>query len=247
MKITITRSHAVLFTSGFALALLLSAAPVKSFFAGGDVPFTFAAGETASADEVNANFSNLDGRLDTLNAFVTSGALDGDQGPAGPTGPQGPTGPTGPQGAQGNTGNNGADGSDGADGAQGPAGPTGPIGPAGPTGPAGEDGSDGESLPTGAIVMWGGSIASIPTGWTLCDGTAGTPDLQDRFVVGAGLIYVVDDVGGSDDHGHDLIFGSTPGYSGTDGPNNTPHGGTHPTTVNGHLPPYYALAYIMKL
>ena len=245
MQITLTRSHAVLFASGFAMALLLSAAPVKSFFAGGDVPFTFTAGETASADEVNANFTNLDGRLDTLNAFVTSGALDGDQGPAGPTGPQGPTGPTGPQGAQGNTGNNGADGSDGADGAQGPAGPTGPIGPAGPTGPAGEDGSDGESLPTGTIVLWGGSIASIPTGWTLCDGSAGAPDLQDLFVVGAGGTFAVDDSGGSIEHVHTytvhgggMFGGSSGGAAGT---------GTYDTDPANHLPPYYALAYIMKL
>jgi prepilin-type N-terminal cleavage/methylation domain-containing protein len=42
-----------------------------------------------------------------------------------------------------------------------------------------------EVLPQGTIVMWSGSIASIPSGWLLCDGTNGTPDLRDKFIVGA--------------------------------------------------------------
>lgn len=42
-------------------------------------------------------------------------------------------------------------------------------------------------VPTGSIVMWSGSIATIPAGWALCDGTNGTPDLRERFIVGAGL------------------------------------------------------------
>ena len=37
----------------------------------------------------------------------------------------------------------------------------------------------------GLIVMWSGAIAEIPPGWALCDGTQGTPDLRDRFIVGA--------------------------------------------------------------
>lgn len=41
-------------------------------------------------------------------------------------------------------------------------------------------------MPSGGIIMWSGSIASIPAGWALCDGTNGTPDLRDRFVIGAG-------------------------------------------------------------
>ena len=39
-------------------------------------------------------------------------------------------------------------------------------------------------VPTGAIVMWSGTVTSIPTGWALCDGTNGTPDLRGRFIVG---------------------------------------------------------------
>ncbi len=67
MKITLTRSHAVLFTSGFALALLLSAAPVRAIFGGG-VPNSFVAGEVASADEVNANFAFLENQVSRLAA-----------------------------------------------------------------------------------------------------------------------------------------------------------------------------------
>ena len=40
-------------------------------------------------------------------------------------------------------------------------------------------------VPTGAIVMWNGTLATIPSGWHACDGTNGTPDLRDKFVVGA--------------------------------------------------------------
>jgi hypothetical protein len=48
----------------------------------------------------------------------------------------------------------------------------------------------------GIIVMWSGSIGSIPAGWALCDGTNGTPDLRDRFIVGAGNTYAVGATGG---------------------------------------------------
>jgi len=51
--------------------------------------------------------------------------------------------------------------------------------------------------PTGVIVLWSGSIGSIPAGWALCNGSNGTPDLRDRFIVGAGSTYAVDATGGS--------------------------------------------------
>jgi len=41
------------------------------------------------------------------------------------------------------------------------------------------------AVPNGAILMWSGSIANIPTGWYLCDGSNGTPDLRNRFIVGS--------------------------------------------------------------
>jgi len=54
-------------------------------------------------------------------------------------------------------------------------------------------------IPTGCILIWSGSIGSIPAGWVLCNGSNGTPDLRDRFVVGAGSTYAVDATGGSAD------------------------------------------------
>src|SRR3990167_3521984 len=42
----------------------------------------------------------------------------------------------------------------------------------------------GAAIPTGFIGLWSGLLANIPSGWALCDGTQGTPDLRDRFVVG---------------------------------------------------------------
>ena len=41
------------------------------------------------------------------------------------------------------------------------------------------------TIPIGGIIMWSGSITSIPEGWNLCDGTSGTPNLRNRFIVGA--------------------------------------------------------------
>ena len=53
-------------------------------------------------------------------------------------------------------------------------------------------------VPAGVILLWSGSIASIPSGWNLCDGTNGTPDLRNRFVVAAGDTYAVGATGGAD-------------------------------------------------
>lgn len=53
------------------------------------------------------------------------------------------------------------------------------------------------AFPVGGIIMWSGSVASIPSGWVLCNGSNGTPDLRNRFVVGAGSTYAVDATGGS--------------------------------------------------
>lgn len=52
-------------------------------------------------------------------------------------------------------------------------------------------------VPAGVIVLWSGSEDNIPTGWTLCNGQNGAPDLRDRFVVGAGASYTVDETGGA--------------------------------------------------
>ena len=55
----------------------------------------------------------------------------------------------------------------------------------------------GTTIPAGMISLWYGSIGSVPTGWYLCDGTNGTPDLRDKFIVGAGTSYAVGATGGA--------------------------------------------------
>jgi microcystin-dependent protein len=54
----------------------------------------------------------------------------------------------------------------------------------------------GASFP-GQITLWYGSVALIPSGWVLCNGSNGTPDLRGLFVVGAGGAYAVNDTGGA--------------------------------------------------
>lgn len=109
----------------------------------------------------------------------------------------------------------------------------------------------------GQVVIWSGSVAGIPSGWALCDGTQGTPDLRDKFTIAAGNSYPVDSLGGTILHPHDF---TTTGHQ-----HSIPAGfniaggaaGVVPsttfeidagTTDNGNvLPPYYSLAYVMKL
>ena len=76
------------------------------------------------------------------------------------------------------------------------------------------------AVPTGGIIMWSGSIASIPAGYVLCDGTNGTPNLKDSFVVGAGATYAV---------------GNTGGFT-----------SSVTSSVGTNLPLYYSLAFIQK-
>ena len=52
---------------------------------------------------------------------------------------------------------------------------------------------------SGMIIAWSGSVANIPSGFVLCDGNNYTPDLRDRFIIGAGNSYAVDATGGSKD------------------------------------------------
>ena len=91
--------------------------------------------------------------------------------------------------------------------------------------------------PQGIIVMWSGSVASIPTGWNLCDGTNGTPNLRDRFVVGAGSTYAVGATGGSANavvvaHSHSASSGSAGSHSHTGSTNST---GAHTHSVRTHI------------
>ena len=123
--------------------------------------------------------------------------------------------------------------------------------------------SDVPGVPSGAIILWSGASNAIPSGYVLCDGNNNTPNLQDRFVVGAGNTYAVDATGGSADatlvsHTHNLLYnhGAFGGSSGAV----TPRSGNTPvvpgisgrvstegsSATNANLPPYYALCYIMK-
>ncbi len=100
--------------------------------------------------------------------------------------------------------------------------------------------------PAGGIILWSGSIGSIPAGWVLCNGNNGTPDLRNRFVVGAGSTYSVDATGGSADaivvshthtatstsvvtdpgHTHGLDFNATLPFDGGGGIPNSTFGGS---------------------
>jgi microcystin-dependent protein len=53
-------------------------------------------------------------------------------------------------------------------------------------------------VPTGTIVMWSGDVEGIPEHWALCDGQNGTPDLREKFIVGAGSKYAVHEEGGQE-------------------------------------------------
>lgn len=148
-----------------------------------------------------------------------------------------------------------------------------------------------EILPQGTIVMWSGSIASIPLGWLLCDGTNGTPDLRDKFIIGArqdlsgtartNLTGSLTQSGGTPTligvsgihvltiseipaHSHPLSSyymatkGATRGWADyepggwttTFSTGETPYtdsiGGGVGHTHSTEIPPYYALAFIMK-
>jgi len=128
------------------------------------------------------------------------------------------------------------------------------------------------AVPIGAILMWCGN--SAPAGWAMCDGTNGTPDLTGRFIVGingknsAGLTTLqLGDIGGEEfhqltvpempSHTHGSIGAASPGYKGGDNATYfngqiTGAAGGDPTNSNAtlphnNLPPFYALAYIMKM
>jgi microcystin-dependent protein len=148
-------------------------------------------------------------------------------------------------------------------------------------------------VPAGVIVMWSGSIASIPGGWGLCDGSPGRPDLRDRFIVAAGNSYSPNNSGGANfitlttnelpNHSHGVIdpghrhniLGQTGGdnndnsntqrFAGGDKGvsesgfffTNTTANQTSSTGINltstgngqpfDNRPPYFALAFIIKL
>ena len=141
------------------------------------------------------------------------------------------------------------------------------------------------TVPSGLIAIWSGSLGSIPSGWVLCNGANGTPDLRNSFILGAGSTYAVGTTGGSADaivvshthtatvtdpsHSHssnagvhgDLgqesgPFSSYAGYGRIAPSQATIDAATTGITVansttgvsgtGANLPPYYALAFVMK-
>ena len=126
---------------------------------------------------------------------------------------------------------------------------------------ASSSGSSG-AIPSGVIMLWSGASNAIPTGYVLCDGNNSTPDLRDRFIVGAGNNYAVDATGGSKDavlvsHDHDVYVGTAGGGGGgfvSDRDSQAVGGNLDTVSIqsagesgtNKNLPPYYALCYIMK-
>jgi len=118
-------------------------------------------------------------------------ALKGESGDKGIQGDKGLPGDNADKGAQ---GDKGLPGEDALKGQQGDKGTQGDKGVSGSDAEKGEPGGAGSSVPSGGIILWHGAVNLIGStsaggtgaGWVLCDGQNGTPDLRNRFVVGAG-------------------------------------------------------------
>lgn len=203
----------------------------------------------------------------------------GDPGPQGLQGVPGEQGPKGPRGDKGDKGDKGDPGADGEDGVGVPAGGTAGqvlakvddvdyntewIDP--PPSSTRDNSVFLVKAPIGTIVVWSGAQDAIPSGWQFCDGTNGTPDLRDKFVLGAGEKFTVGATGGEEEH--TLTTEEMPEHSHTvsttwssglkmttssSGTQPAPYFGSLSTSVVGsskphnNMPPYYALCYIMKV
>ncbi|MFA4855216.1 MAG: hypothetical protein WC634_01340 [archaeon] len=86
----------------------------------------------------------------------------------------------------------------------------------------------GGGVPSGVIVMWSGTLASVPAGWHLCDGTAGTPDLRDKFIYGWTAGVNPGGTGGTASHTH------APGTYSVTVPAHTHGVGTYGEAATGH-------------
>lgn len=122
-------------------------------------------------------------------------------------------------------------------------------------------------VPPGGIIMYSGSVNDVPSGWYLCDGQNGTPDLRDRFVIGASDTIAAGNTGGASSvtlgvanlpaHSHtvsgvNIVENGEGGslFSGGEAQISAGTGSTTGETGEGSpvdiLPPYYALAFIMR-
>lgn len=113
-----------------------------------------------------------------------------------------------------------------------------------------------EGVPAGVIVFYKGSLATIPKGWHLCDGTAGTDDLRDKIVICAGLTYLVDDTGGATGHCHTdnfIVGADDSSIEVMEGDGAEPQASGHDHSILGsvldanNMMPYVAKGYIQKL
>lgn len=146
-----------------------------------------------------------------------------------------------------------------------PSGLTGGIGATGPAGPTGITGSAGNTanFVTGMIIAWN-SASNPPTGWSLCDGTNGTPNLQGRFIAGTSGVapFTFNNYGGAGTvtltanqlpaHSHTVATHQGAGTACGAGDSAILVGTQTSSSVGGGqsvpiLPPYYVLSYIMKL
>lgn len=119
-------------------------------------------------------------------------------------------------------------------------------------------------VPRGGIIAWSGTIAAIPPGWRLCDGTGGTPDLRGRFILGTSVDVAdtanAEEVGatggtkynvtGTHNHSFDGMLESAPNVMGGGDITDPKVPASQSLWVSDNSTydiPYYALAYIMKL
>ena len=97
------------------------------------------------------------------------------------------------------------------------------------------------AMPRGFIGMWSGSLAAIPAGWAICDGTNSTPDLTDRFIVATGTTYTANGATGGQDsftiaeanvpqHSHDS--GTLAGTAESAGAHTHSYTDIYPTSAN---------------
>lgn len=121
----------------------------------------------------------------------------------------------------------------------------------------------GGNIPTGGIIIWSGASDAVPDGWAFCDGTNNTPDLRDRFVLSAGTNHTIGETGGAEEvtltvaqmpeHTHKALYGNKGFSTGSiTGINRNEQsifetGATGGSQPHPNMPPYYVLAYIMKL
>ena len=104
-------------------------------------------------------------------------------------------------------------------------------------------------LPVNSIMMWWGTWGSVPAGWSFCDGTAGSPDLRDRFVLCAGAYLAPQSKAGTPsyypgEHTHAISYNTYPGPAGPTLLAVNNNQAVYPGGAN--TIPYFAVLYIRK-